>query len=167
MLKKLCTGSLTMALAIIGSASADAAEVSIKILFPATLESIDMRFEEGSKHFITMLRREGTAEGSEPLAGAAVTEYGWHDVNPPKGADAHGYLQFKITNGDIANIKWTLRAVFFKGKEKPKVADHGFWELVSGTGQFKDMTGVGTLTIEFLSKTERLFVLDGELGPLP
>ena len=167
MLKKLCTGSLMMALTIVGSATADAADVSIKVIFGAPHESIKMNFEDGSKHFVMMIRREGSAEGSGPLAGAAVTEYGWHDINPPKGADPHGYLQFKAANGDIANIKWAVRAVFFKGEEKPKLANSGFWKLVSGTGQFKGMTGVGTLTIKFPSKTDRIYILDGELNPLP
>lgn len=130
-------------------------------------ESIKMNFEDGSKHFVLMVRREGVAEGSGDLAGAAVTEYGWHDINPPVGANPHGYLQFKSNSGDIANIKWTVRAVFFKGEEKPKLADYGFWELVSGTGKFANMTGVGTLTIKPASPTDRLFTLNGELDLRP
>lgn len=141
-----------------------AEDVAVKaVMVPK--ESIKMDFADGSKHFVLMVRREGTSEGSGSLAKAAVTEYGWHDINPPFGGDPQGYLQFKAENGDIANIKWTIRAVFFKGEEKPRLADYGHWELVSGTGQFKGMTGVGTLTIKPASKTDRLFTLDGELGP--
>ena len=83
------------------------------------------------------------------------------------GADPHGYLQFKAANGDIANIKWTVRAVFFKGEKKPKLVDYGHWELVSGTWYFANRTGVGTLTIKPTSKTDRLFTLAGEIGPQP
>ena len=133
----------------------------------APTEVIKMDFQDGSKHFVAMVKREGVAEGSGSLAGASVTEYGWHDINPPKDADPHGYLQFTAANGDIANIKWTVRAVFFKGETKPKLADYGFWELVSGTGQFLGMTGVGTLTIKPASKTDRLFTLNGEIGQKP
>ena len=167
MVKKLCTGSSIVALMIVGSATADAADVSIKAKFGAAHESIQMNFEDGSKHFVMMIHRVGSTEGSGPLAGAVVDEYGWHDVNPPKGAYPLGYLQFTAANGDIAYIKWTVRAVFYKGEEKPKLMNSGFWELVSGTGQFKDMTGVGTLTIKFTSKTDREYILDGELNPLP
>lgn len=137
MLQKLLIVCMIWAFITAGSAGADTTDVSIEILFPATLESIDLRFEEGSNHLLTMLRREGKAEGSGPLAGSEVTEYGWHDVNPPKGANALGYLQFKAANGDTANLKLTIRAVFFQVDEKPTPAIYGIWELFSGTGQFR------------------------------
>jgi hypothetical protein len=166
MLKALVTGGLIATAGIIASTAAYAADISVKAVMAPT-DVLKMDFKDGSKHFVAMVRREGTAEGSGALAGASVTEYGWHDINPPKGADPHGYLQFETANGDIANIKFTIRAVFFKGEAKPRLADYGFWELVSGTGQFEKMTGVGTLTIKPASKTDRTFTLDGELGPKP
>ena len=143
-----------------------AGPVSIKAVMTPK-ESIKMNFADGSKHFVLMVRREGVAEGQGPLAGAEVVEYGWHDIDPPHGGNPQGYLQFKISSGDIANIKWTVRAVFFKGAEKPVLADYGHWELVSGTGAFARMTGVGTLTITPASETDRTFTLDGELGARP
>lgn len=164
MLRKTLTATTIAFMTLVGTISAYAEDIAIKaVMVPK--ESIKMDFADGSKHFVLMVRREGTAEGSGALASASVTEYGWHDIHPPFGGDPQGYLQFKADNGDIANIKWTVRAVFFKGEEKPKLADYGHWELVSGTGQFKGMTGVGTLTIKPASKTDRLFTLDGELGP--
>jgi hypothetical protein len=166
MLKALVTGSLVATAAIFISTATYAADLSVKAVMAPT-NVIKMDFKDGSKHFVAMVRREGVAEGAGALAGASVTEYGWHDINPSKGANPQGYLQFETANGDIANIKFTIRAVFFKGDEKPRLADYGFWELVSGTGQFKDMTGVGTLTIKPASKTDRTFTLDGELGPRP
>lgn len=69
--------------------------------------------------------------------------------------------------GDGANIRWTVRAVFFEGEKKPKLADYGHWELVSGAGKFAGKTGVGTLTIKPASKTDRLFTFEGEIGPKP
>jgi len=158
-----------MIAALVGSAApatmaADA--VSIEAMM-APKESLQMSFDDGTTHLVLLMRREGKAEGDGALAGADVTEFGWHDVDPPAGANAHGYLQFKATNGDIANIKWTVRAVFFKGEEKPTLANYGYWELVSGTGQFANSTGVGTLTIKSVSKTDRLFTLSGEMSPRP
>ena len=150
------------ALAVAAPVAAETVAVSAVM---APMESMKMNFQDGSKHFVLLVRREGKAEGAGALAGADVTEYGWHDINPPVGGDPHGYLQFKASNGDIANIKWTVRAVFFKGDDKPRLADYGHWELVSGSGQFADMTGVGTLTIKPASKTDRLFSLNGEMGP--
>jgi len=50
---------------------------------------------------------------------------------------------------------------------KPKLADYGFWELVSGTGSFAAMRGVGSLRIKAVSKTDRNYVLEGELGARP
>ena len=133
----------------------------------APTQTIKMNFEDGSKHFVVMVQREGKAEGEGALAGMDVTEYGWHDINPPISAEPHGYLQFKAANGDIANVKWAVRAVFFKGEENPRLADYGSWELVSGTGQFANSAGVGTLTIKPASPTDRLFTLTGEIGPKP
>lgn len=152
---------------ILTTAAAVADPVSVKALFGEAKESIKINFEDGSKHFVLMVNREGTAEGSGMLAGTSVAEYGWHDVDPPAGADPHGYFQFKAANGDLANVRWTLRAVFLKGEEKPKLVNAGYWELVSGTGQFKEMTGVGRLTLEIVSKTDRLFVLEGDIGSRP
>lgn len=130
-------------------------------------DSIRMDFGDGSKRFVLMVRREGTADGDSALAGASVSEFGWHDINPPVDGDPHGYLQFTTSGGDIANIKFTVRAVFMKGDDQRKLVDYGFWELVSGTGQFKDMTGVGTLTIKPATGEARLFTLDGEIGARP
>jgi len=165
-MKALISGSFMAITIMAASTYAYAADISVKAVM-APKETIKMDFGDGTKHFVLMVRREGNAEGTGILAGASVTEFGWHDIDPPKGADPHGYLQFKASNGDIANIKWTVRAVFFKGAEKPQLADYGFWELVSGTGQFEDMTGVGTLTIKPASKTDRTFTLNGEIGPRP
>jgi len=130
-------------------------------------DSIRMDFEDGSNQFVLMVRREGESEGQGALANADVTEYGWHDIDPPHGADPQGYLQFRTNEGDVANVKWTVRAVFFAGEERPRLVDYGFWELVSGTGQFERQTGVGTLTIKPAEGTARLFSLEGEIGPKP
>lgn len=166
MLKTLITGSMIVAAVVLVSSAAYAADLSVKAVMAPT-DVLKMDFKDGSKHFVAMVRREGKAEGTGALAGASVTEYGWHDINPPMGAHPQGYLQFETADGDIANVKFTIRAVFFKGDEKPRLVDYGFWELVSGTGQFDGMTGVGTLTIKPASKTDRTFTLNGEIGPRP
>tara|TARA_R110000796_G_scaffold18489_10_gene56007 strand:- start:8206 stop:8697 length:492 start_codon:yes stop_codon:yes gene_type:complete len=163
MFKTLVVSSL-FGLATLTAAVAE--PVSVKaVMVPQ--ETIRMDFGDGSKHFVLMVRREGKSEGTSALAGASVSEFGWHDIDPPKDGDPHGYLQFTAENGDIANIKFTVRAVFIKEEEKPRLTDYGYWELVSGTGQFENMTGIGTLTIKSASETDRLFTLDGELGVRP
>ena len=146
------------------SVSADAVDVEAVM---APTNSMRMDFQDGSKHFVLMVRREGAAEGEGILAGAKVVEHGWHDINPPFGGDPQGYLEFTAANGDVAYVKWTVRAVFTRGEDKPKLIDYGHWELVSGTGQFAGMTGVGTMTIKPASKTDRLFTLTGEIAPKP
>ncbi len=152
--------------AIATSSLIQAADLSISAVMTPK-QSMKMNFEDGTKHFVLLVNREGTATGTGALADSKVSEYGWHDINPPHGANPQGYLQFKTAKGDIANIKFTIRAVFFKDKKKPRLSDYGFWELVSGTGQFKNMTGVGYLTIKPASEKDRLFTLNGELGPRP
>ena len=149
------------------SATALLAEpVAIEAVMAPT-QSIRMDFKDGSNRFVLMVQREGTATGSGALSGAAVVEQGWHDINPPHGGDPQGYLEFTAENGDVAYIKWIVRAVFFKGEERPRLADYGHWELVSGTGQFAGKTGVGTLEIKPASPTDRLFVLAGEIDDKP
>jgi len=128
-----------------------------------------MRFEmgDGSKHFVLAVRREGVAEGAGVLAGADVTEFGWHDIDPPHAGDPQGYLRFTAGNGDVAILRFTVRAVFMKGEDKPALHDDGFWELVSGTGQFAGKRGVGHLKIEPAGGPKRLFTLTGEIGDAP
>ena len=158
----------TAAAAMIASwaSLATAEEFSISaVMVPQ--ESIRLDFQDGSNQFVLMVRREGTAEGDGPLAGASVTEYGWHDINPPHDGDPLGYLELVTPAGDYAYIRWTVRAVFFAGDDRPRLADYGHWELVSGTGALEGMTGVGTLTISAVSPTDRLFALTGEIAPRP
>lgn len=129
-------------------------------------EQMRLDFEDGSKHFVLLVRREGKAEGSGPLVGAAVTEYGMHDIVPGVAGDPHGYLEFTQANGDKAYIKWQFRAIFAaKPGGKRKMIGYGHWELVGGTGAFAGMKGVGTLQIKRASKTARRFILEGELIP--
>jgi hypothetical protein len=56
--------------------------------------------------------------------------------------------------------------VFMKGETTPALFDNGFWELVSGTGQFKDKRGVGSLIIK-PAGGPNLFILEGEVGDKP
>ena len=102
-----------VAFALAGAAPVTAETVAVKAAM-SPKESMKMTFGDGSNRFVLMVRREGKAEGTGTLAGAAVTEYGWHDILPPIDGDPHGYLQFKAPNGDITKIKWTVRAVFLK-----------------------------------------------------
>lgn len=148
-----------------GGAAAE--PVSVAALLAPT-EQMRMDFE-GSSRFVLLVRREGTAEegATPPFEGATIVEHGWHDVDPPSGGDPQGYLTVTTTDGDIAYLKFTVRAVFFGGGEKPRLADHGFWELVSGTGQFSDARGVGTVVLEPKGEQGTRFVLEGEIGAAP
>jgi hypothetical protein len=157
-------GFLLVFLVPVGIASAESMKVSAVM---APTKSMKLDFQDGSKHFVLLVQREGTAKGTGPLAGSAVTEYGMHDLVRGVGGDPQGYLEFKAPNGDIGYVQWHVRAIFFKGEKKPRLADYGFWQLVGGTGGLKGMTGVGTMTIKAASKTDRLFTLEGEIGPKP
>lgn len=153
--------AIAAAAAVAGS-SAVADPVSVEVLLTPQ-EQMKFEFADGSKHFVLAVRREGEAEGSGVFAGAAVTEFGWHDVNPPVSGEPRGYLQLTAENGDIAVLRWTVKAVFMKGDEGPALFDNGVWELVSGTGQFKDKRGVGSLVI-VPRGGPNLFILEGEVG---
>lgn len=163
-LKQDLTRAVTLATCL-GATVATAVAEPVKLeamLMPK--EQIRLDFAEGSKHFVLMVRREGETNGSGPLAGTSVAEYGLHDVVPGKGGDANGYLVFTGKDGATAYVKWQLRAVFIPGADgKPKLLDNGVWELVGGTGRFKGLEGAGTLNIEFVSKTDRNYILEGEM----
>ena len=155
------------ALAAVATVPAAAESMRIETVL-APKEQMRLDFEDGSKHFVLLVRREGKAEGSGPLAGAAVTEYGMHDIVPGVAGDPHGYLEFTQANGDKAYIKWLVRAIFVaKPGGKPKMLGYGQWEVAGGTGTFAGMKGVGTLRIKLASKTERRFILQGDLVPAP
>jgi hypothetical protein len=146
-----------------GVGIAAAAPVKVEAVL-APREQIRLDFAEGSKQFVLLSKREGKAAGSGPLVGATVTEYGLHDVVPGASGNANGYLVFTAPEGDIAYVKWTLRAVFVAGPGgKPALLDNGVWEVVGGTGKYKGLKGAGSLHIKPVSASERNYILEGEL----
>ncbi|MEO6319259.1 MAG: hypothetical protein ABIR56_01245 [Polaromonas sp.] len=127
-------------------------------------EQIRLDFKDGSGHFVLMVRREGTASGTGLLDDAAISEFGRHDIVPGVSGDPSGYLVATKGEGNLAYLKWTVRAIFLPGKDgKPEINDNGFWEVVGGTGTFKGLKGAGTLHIKSVSPTDRLFKLEGEM----
>lgn len=157
---------LLTAAALLAPVLGHAEPVKVEAVLSPT-DQIRMDFKDGSKHFVLMVRREGSATGEGAFDGATVVEHGWHDVDPPQGGDPRGYLEITTPEGDIAYLKWSIRAVFMAGAEKPELLDFGVWELVSGTGQFEGMRGLGTLVLKPVSETERSFLLEGEIRPAP
>ncbi len=147
----------------LGLAAARAEPMKVEaVLIP--MEQMRLNFEDGSKHFVLFVRREGKAEGSGPFSGAAVTEYGMHDIIPGVAGDPRGYLEITDAKGGKAYVKWLVRAIFVPGQGgKPKLIDYGFWELVGGTGQYDGMKGAGALQIKPAGPKARRFILEGEL----
>lgn len=143
-----------------GVASAETVNVEAVL---APKEQIRLDFDDGSQHFVLLVRREGIAAGSGPLAGASVTEYGMHDIQPGVGGDPRGYLVFAPPDGK-AFIKWTVRAVFVPGPDgKPQLLDNGVWEVAGASGNLAGLQGAGSLNIRPASPTDRRFILAGEL----
>ena len=150
-----------------GAGAAGAAPVKVEAVL-APREQIRLDFAEGSKQFVLLSKREGKANGTGPLVGAAVTEYGLHDVVPGASGNANGYLVFTAPEGDVAYVKWTLRAVFVPGPGgKPALLDNGVWEVVGGTGKYKGLKGAGSLHIKAVSASDRNYILEGELVAPP
>ena len=146
--------------------AAQAEEITVQAVL-APQEQTRMEFRDGSGHFVLMVRREGTAEGSGPLAGTRVTEHGWHDITPGVGGDPRGYLTFDAGDG-LAYVKWTVRAVFVPNPEGGmRLLDNGVWEVVGATGSLDGLQGAGTLHITPApapaAEADRLFRLDGDL----
>lgn len=127
-------------------------------------QSIRLDFADASNHFVLMVQREGKATGTGPLSGAQVREYGMHDIVPGVGGDPRGYLVFTAANGDIAYVKWQVRAVFVPGPDgKPVLLDNGVWEVAGATGALTGLAGAGTLHIKPASEPDRRFILNGDL----
>ncbi len=157
-----------LGLALCLGAAGAAAEPMILDVVLSPKDQINLDFKDDSRHFVILMQREGRADGSGVFEGAKVVEYGMHDVTRGDGAKASGYFEATTTGGDIAYFRWRLRAVFVAGPDgKAKIINNGYWELTGGTGQFATMRGVGTLLLEFVSKTDRRFVLEGDISPAP
>ena len=149
---------------LVASVTAVAAEPVKFEAVVAQKEAIRLDFADASKRFFLMVRREGKTEGQGPLAGAAVQEYGAHDVVPGVGGEPRGYLEFAATDGSKAYVKWVIQAVFVPGPEgKPKLLDNGVWQVVGGTGKLEKLKGAGTFRLQFPGPTDRRFVMEGEL----
>ena len=150
-------------LATLAAGAAHAEQIQMEAVMTPK-QSIRLDFADASKHFVLMVQREGKATGSGPLTGAQVTEYGLHDIVPGVGGDPQGYLVFTAANGDVAYIKWQVRAVFVPGPDgKPVLLDNGFWEVAGATGGLAGLAGAGTLHIKAASETDRRFILMGDL----
>ncbi|SEA52514.1 hypothetical protein [Acidovorax soli] len=162
--RAIASASLLAASMLVGSAAmADPLSVQATMV---PKEQIQLDFKDGSGHFVLMVRREGTAAGSGLLDGAQIVEFGRHDIIPGVAGDPSGYLVATKGEGNVAYIKWTVRAVFLPAKDgKPQINDNGFWEVVSGTGAFKGLKGAGTLHIKAANPTDRIFILDGQMVP--
>ena len=144
-----------------GFALADPLNISTVL---SSKEQIKLDFQDGSGHFVLMVKREGVSTGSGVLAGASVTEFGRHDITPNVSGDPSGYLVLTKGEGNTAYLKWTVRAIFLPSKDgKSQIHDNGFWEVVSGTGSFKGLKGAGTLHMKpAAAPTDRTFTLEGE-----
>ena len=125
--------ALCIGLAILWTAGPAAAEKLDISSVMAPVDSIKLDFEDGSKHFVLFVQREGKAEGQGLFAGANVTEYGMHDL---------------------------IKGV---GQAKHQLLDYGVWEVAGGTGSLAKLQGIGTMTIKPASKTKRRFTLTGDL----
>ena len=150
------------------SSAASAAPIQLEMVVSPE-QQIRLEFADGSKRFVAMLERQGMAEGTGPLAGTSVTEYGIHDIVPGVGGDPNGYLVFSDGPDNIAYVKWRVRAVFIPGDDgKPTLFDNGFWEMAGATGKFAGLQGTGAMKIEGTGTPgQSRFILDGELVEAP
>jgi hypothetical protein len=155
------------ALGLLGPAAAGASAEPLAVRARMSpREQIRADLPTPTKHFVLFVRREGTAEGSGPLAGAHLTEYGMHDIRPGIDGSPRGYLVARSPNGDQAVIQWEVQATFVPGPDgKPRLLDNGVWRLIGGTGALAAVQGAGILHIRAVSATDREFELSGEVVP--
>lgn len=154
---------VTMALLVLGVAAAAAAEsLAIKAVMRPK-EQIRFDFPTPDKHFMLMVRREGTVTGPGPFDGAQGVEYGVHDLIPGVGGNPRGYYLVIAKDGAQAIIEWSVQATFIPGPDgKPVLLDNGVWKFVAGTGGLAGIQGAGTMNIKAVSATDREFRFEGE-----
>ncbi len=148
---------------ILSAASWAAAEpIAIKAVM-APKEQIRYDFPTPDKHFLLMVRREGTVSGTAAFDGAQGVEYGVHDITPGVGGNPRGYYVVTLKSGDKAIIEWSVQAIFIPGPEgKPKLLDNGVWKFIGGSGGLAGIQGAGTMNIKAVSPTDREFSFTGE-----
>jgi hypothetical protein len=148
----------------LGAPAATAEPMTLDAVLTTT-DSISLNFQNDSRRFLTLLQREGSATGHGVFEGARVVEYGMHDVTGGESGEAAGYLEVTTSDGAVAYFRWSLRAVFVAAPDgQATVINSGQWQLDGGTGRFAQLKGVGTLRIEFPSKTERRYLLEGDIA---
>ncbi len=157
---------IAFALAItvgLGAGVASAEPITIKAVMTPR-EQIRVDLPTPRPHFVLMVKREGQAAGTGVLAGAALTEYGMHDIRPGVDGAPRGYLVARLPNGDQAVVQWEVQATFIPGPDgKPKLLDNGVWRFIGGTGSLTGIAGAGTMHIKAVSPTDREFQLEGEV----
>jgi hypothetical protein len=157
--------ALAMAAAVFmlaGGRWAAAEPIAIKaVMVPK--EQIRYDFPTADKHFLLMVRREGTVSGTAAFEGAQGIEYGVHDLIPGVGGNPRGYYVLTLKSGDKAVIEWSVQATFVPGPDgKPKLLDNGVWKFLGGTGGMAGIQGAGTMHITAVSPTDREFSFTGE-----
>lgn len=129
-------------------------------------EQIYVDLPTAQKHFVLFVKREGRAAGTGLLDGAAVTEYGMHDIRPGVDGSPRGYVVATLPGGDQAVIQWEVQATFVPGPDgKPRLLDNGVWRFIGGTGSLKELKGAGIVHIRAVSASDREFHFEGEAVP--
>lgn len=153
---------ITVALLIIGSAAS--AQSSQPLSVKAVMEpqdAIQYDFPTDAPHFVLLVQRTGTLEGEGMLGGAAVTEYGMHDISPGDEGLAQGYIIVETDEGE-AFIKYEVQVAFVPGSDGPVALDNGVWHFTGGTQALEGIKGAGTMHIKPVSETDREFSFDGQ-----
>ncbi len=120
-------------------------------------------FPTAQRHFVLLVRREGTVEGQGIWQGAKAVEYGMHDIRPGDTGVARGYVVLTLSSGAQAFMQWQVQATFVRGPGgKPKLLDNGVWRFVGGTGALQGIQGAGIMHIKPVSRTDRRFIFTGQ-----
>ena len=145
MVRPLWEAGALLALTIMGTittAGAEPLKIEMTLSNPQQLR-IDFPLVGAEKHTGIYVKREGVAAPGSTWAGAKVQEVGLHDIFPDR-VWGTGYITFTLPNGDQVSMKHEFVASFLPtpdGRMAP--VDHGFWEIIGGTGGLAGIRGVG------------------------
>jgi len=122
----------------------------------------NLAFPAADNRVVRLVQRQGPVTGEGILAPSQMLEWGIHDIGPELGSGS-GFLVFSQSDQDKAYLSFNWQAIRLADKSRERFVLKGSWRVVSGSGKFQGLQGLGTLSISVLSASQRQWQFDGEL----
>lgn len=122
----------------------------------------NLEFPSDDQRVVRLVQRRGAVTGTGALASSQMLEWGVHDIGPELGS-GEGFLVFNKSDQNKAYLSFEWQAIRLTTKSGDRFILKGSWRVVSGSGLYENLQGLGNLSIDVLSTTQRRWIFDGEL----